>query len=124
VDELLLEILLELVGEPVLTVLARALAATLPSRWRNSPRLAATGYWFLGIFFGSLSVWLVPHYMINDPVLRIANLIVSPLMCGFTLAGVGMWRRRRDLQPSVLDGFRYGLLFGFTLQVMRLFGLR
>ncbi len=117
--EFLLELLLEIVGEPLLAGIARALAATLPSRWRQSPWLAGLGYVLLGLLLSGFSVWLVPHHLIKSPILRAANFVLSPILCGLTLSLVGLVRRRRGWAPSLMDGFRYGVLFGLTVQLVR-----
>jgi hypothetical protein len=119
VEEFLLELLLELLGEPLLTGVARALAATLPNRWRESPWLAGVGYVLVGLLLSGLSIWLVPHHLLKSPVLRAANFVAAPILCGFTLSLVGVWRQRRHRAPSLMDGFRYGMLFGLTVQLVR-----
>jgi len=123
-EEFLLELLLELIGEPLLAGIARALAATLPGSWRGRPWLAALGYVLLGFLLSGLSIWLLSHHVIKTPALRAANFVLGPILCGITLSLVGLWRRRHEQPPSLIDGFRYGVLFGLTAQLVRAVAIR
>lgn len=121
--EFVLELLLELFAEPLLSAAARALASTLPQHWQERAWLAGLGYFLLGLAFGGMSLWLDPQHILRDPVLRGVTWLLSPLLCALTLALVGWVRRVRGKPASLLDGARFGIVFGVTLQLVRVVAL-
>lgn len=114
--ELLLELVLQVIGE-VLTEfgvrrVSRAFDHT-PSAWA-----AAIGYAILGAFVGFISILVVPA-LLASPVLRVANLIVTPLVAGATASMIGSWRHRRGQELVRLDRFAYGYLFALSMAIVR-----
>ena len=118
-----MELLLELFAEPLLSLIARAVASTLPQRWQERAWLAGLGYVLLGLAFGAISLWIFPHHIVRDPVLRGVTWLLSPLTCALTLALVGRAREARGKPSTLLDGARYGALFGVTVQLVRILTL-
>lgn len=118
----IVELLLEVLGEPVFTLLGRALGATLPSRWQDSPVFAAAGYLLLGLLSGALSLWWWPTHLLRDAVLRGVTFVLSPIVCGLVLFVVGSLRARRGHARQAIDGAGYGMLMGITYQLVRLVG--
>lgn len=118
--EFVFELLAEVLAEPLLSLIARAVASTLPQQWQQRAWLAALGYFLLGLALGGLSVWLFPHHIVRDPVIRGVSWLLSPLACALTLGIVGRARRARGSPITLLDGARYGALFGATVQLVRI----
>lgn len=124
--ESLIEPVLQLVLEIVVQVFGEALAefgvhcVSEVFERRPNPWMAGIGYVVLGSGIGWLSAWIVPA-LITSPLLRAANLIVTPLVAGATTAMIGSWRRRRQQQLVGLDRFAYGYLFALSMALVRLY---
>lgn len=121
--ETLLEVLLEVLGEFLLEFLlqlivefgVRALLAPLRAtvgatlRW---PLLA-----LVGAGCGGLSLLVAPHAFLATPLLRVVNLVVSPVLAGAAVAWLGATRARRgrDLMPLDRFGGGFALALAFAL---------
>lgn len=120
--ELLIELLIEGLAEPLVTLLARALGATLPSRWQERRWLAALGYVLWGLLAGALSLWAWPTHLLRAPALRALSFLLSPLLCALALFVVGNVRSRHGHSRRAIDGAWYGLLLGLSYQLVRALG--
>ena len=84
------------------------------SRW-----VVLVGYFIIGCAVGWLSLHLFPHVWLSHPSLRIANLIVSPMVAG----SVGVFSARQfyrvcpDVEPR--DHFLPGFLFALAVAAIR-----
>lgn len=114
---LVAELLFEIVGQVLVELGLHALLA--PFERSPHPVAAIGGYVLLGGALGGLSLWIRPNPLIHDPVLAIGYLVVSPIVAGLVMVGIGSLRRRRH-QPLIrLDQFGYGALFAFTYGFVR-----
>jgi len=84
-----------------------------------SPALAATGYVILGAIAGGISLWLFPNLFIGPTWARWVNLILTPLVAGSAMAGVGWLRQKKGQTIMRLDTFAYGFLFALPMAVVR-----
>jgi hypothetical protein len=116
--QILLEIVTQVAGEALAEIGVHCVAETFERR--PNPWMAAIGYVILGCGIGWLSVWIVPA-MIASPVLRVANLVITPVVAGASTAMIGSWRRRRDQDLVRLDRFAYGYLFALSMALVRLY---
>ena len=110
--EFLLQLVLEVLLESGLQVLAA------PFQKKSNPWLAAVGYALFGAAIGGLSLLVVGHSLVPAS-LRLANLLLTPLAVGGTMALLGAWRARRGQQVLRIDRFLYGYLFALTLGMVR-----
>lgn len=124
--EFLIELLLELFGEVLLQVLGELLAEwgvylTRPTERRkpSHPLVSLLGYALLGLLIGALSLLLLPHSLLPGKGLRLANLVLSPLLSGAVLAWIGQWRARRGSPVPVRNRFMQGLVFAFAMAAVR-----
>ena len=124
--EFLFELLFELFGEVLLQVLGELLAEwgvhlTRPAERRRPPHplLTLLGYALLGLAIGAMSLLLLPHSLLPSQGLRLANLVLSPLLSGAVLAWIGHWRARRGLRVPVRNRFMQGLVFAFAMAAVR-----
>lgn len=60
--------------------------------------------------------------MVHRPGARVASLAFSPLLAGFAMVALGLWRSRRGHAPATLNRFVYGYVFAFSLGLVRLLG--
>lgn len=119
--EFLFELLFELFGEVLLQVLGELLAEwgvhlTRPAERRRPPHPLLT---LLGVAVGALSLLLLPHPLLSGKGLRLANLVLSPLLSGAVLAWIGHWRARRGSPVPVRNRFMQGLVFAFAMAAVR-----
>lgn len=117
IAELLLEFLLQVVGEALFELGLHSVAE--PFRKAPNPWLAAVGYALIGAAFGGLSVWLLPQRMVGGAVWRWVNLLVTPVAVGLCMAALGAWRAKRGQQVLRIDRFSYGYLFALSLALVR-----
>lgn len=119
--EWLAELVVELVGEfllaLVLEVGGRALLA--PFRAEPSPWISSAGYLLLGALLGGLSLWLVPHHLVQQPALRVLNLLLTPFAVGATMGLMGQWRAKKSLRVLRMDRFAHGYLMALSLGLVR-----
>jgi len=121
----MIEFLLELFGEILIQFVAEALAEAGLHKvkdWRDykpDPWVAGAGYAVLGGFAGAITVWLLPHYVVHNEVVRKVNLLVTPLTAGGMMYLVGMWRARRGDPVLGIDRFAYGYVFALSLALVR-----
>ncbi len=119
--EWLAELVVELVGEFLLALVlefgGRALLA--PFRAEPSPWISCAGYLLLGGLLGGLSLWLMPHHLVQQPALRVFNLLLTPFAVGATMGWMGQWRARKGMRVLRLDRFAYGYLMALSLGLVR-----
>jgi hypothetical protein len=125
-EELLLA-MLEILGEVFFEIAAEAVADFILRSVRNligeskaiSPILAAAGYLILGIGFGILSAFLIPHPLMHRSKFHGASLVVSPVLTGLIMSQVGRMLRRRGKAPLQLESFWYGFSFALGVAIIR-----
>jgi hypothetical protein len=115
--ELLLEFILQIVGEALFELGLHALAE--PFRRPPNPWLAGAGYLLFGAILGAISLWLFPSYMVTNAALRWVNLALTPLSAGACMAAIGQWRANRGQLRLRIDRFSYGYLFALSLALVR-----
>jgi hypothetical protein len=117
--QILWEIVLQLVFEIVGELLIHASKEPFRRPKPLSPLVAAAGYAIYGAAAGGISIWLLPHHLIEQHWLRIANLAIAPIVAGGLMAAIGAWRRRRDLEVVRLESFFYGYFFALFMALVR-----
>lgn len=109
--EILLEIIVQILGElffeAALAALARGFAALWERLFGREPRgQALLGYCLLAGTGGALSAAFLPRFLLRTPSLRIINLIVTPLLFGW-----GVRRRPGRTLSTFARGFLFALCF-------------
>lgn len=125
--EILFELIVEVLAEVVLQIVAEALfefgfyslAEALNRRRRSSPFLASIGYLLWGGIIGALTIIIFPALMIKNPILRVLNLLISPIIAGSAMSAIGSLRKRKGQDLLRIDSFLYGALFAFGLAIVR-----
>jgi hypothetical protein len=119
---LLLQVLLELVGDVILEVLAEfglaAIKAALERPNRSLP-LAAIGLFVLGAGLGGLSLLLWPARLWKPGPVRGLSLIVGPLCAGGAMQAWGNYRRISGHVTTSLATFAGGAAFAFGMTLVR-----
>lgn len=121
--QILLELFLQVTVEILFHLGWSSVAEALDRKPTRNPALAFIGYALLGLGAGGLSLLVFPELFVHHPYLRIANLILTPILAGWLMSAVGEWRERKGLTVIRLDSFAYGFIFAFGIAIIRyLFG--
>ncbi len=119
----LFQILGEFLLQLIVEIFAELIGQSTKRMWqRDVPFpavLAALGYAALGAACGGLSLWLVPTLLLDVPGLRLANLLVTPVLVGALMGAMGAWRRRVGWARIRLDTFAFGFCFAFAMALVR-----
>ena len=116
--ELFLNVLLEFAGEIVLDLLSRSAAEMLKPDEPPHPigsLLACATYGALG---GAISLAVLPQPLFR-PVIHGLSLIVSPVLTGTAMSGIGMLLRKRGKRVVQIESFRYAFAFAFAMALVR-----
>jgi hypothetical protein len=120
----LLAAVFEIFGEFLLEVsfelAAEALSALINRRREHSTTFSAFGLVIIGVAAGLISALLIPHRLIaTRVVLPGASLLLAPIVTGCAMYFLGNWLRRVERLPSNLATFRGGVLFAFSMAIVR-----
>ena len=88
---------------------------------KTGPLLAFLGYMAAGAIAGAVSLGIFPQLFINSPSLRIANLVLTPLLTAAVMALLGGWRLKRGEMLLRLDRFGYAYIFALCMALVRYF---
>jgi hypothetical protein len=115
---LVVELLLEVLGEAVLEVGLAGLKEAL-GRENRSPQFAAVGYFILGASLGGVSLLLCPGRLLWQPPVPGLSLFAAPLAGGGAMLAWGRFRRRRGHDTTNLASFPGGAAFALGYALVR-----
>ena len=119
VFEVVFEFILLTVGEVLVELGLRGVSKPFRHEETRGPLLAFIGYGLGGAALGGLSLLVFPHPLAGVVGFRGVSLIVSPLMAGAAMTGLGWLRRRQGKRLLRLDKFVYGAVFAFGMALIR-----
>jgi hypothetical protein len=90
------------------------------SRARNVT-ITLLGYILLGAAIGGLTVVIIPTHVIANEDLRVANLILTPLLVAGAMASAGAIRRRRGKRVVRMERFFYAYASAVSIALVRFF---
>ena len=122
--ELLFELLIQVVGEFIITLGWESLGHALRSERKANPVLAMLGWAIIGSICGVISALIFPQRILPRSRLSGVSLMVAPLITGALMKAVGDRRREAGKETTVLATFWGGSIFAFTLAVARLLIIR
>jgi hypothetical protein len=123
--ELLLEALIEIAFSESVAVASRTrrrfrirplIRATLS---QTDPPLTILFFTLWGIGLGVLSALIFPHPLFRSSHLHGISLLISPLITGVVMNGIGRLVRRRGRTPVSIESFTYGFTFAFAMALIR-----
>lgn len=117
--DILVEVFLQLVAESVVALIDRWFRNLFTESNVRSPIAAATGYFFLGLVFGVLSIFVVPHPLVRPSKIHGISLLISPLITGLIMSQIGVWIRKREFRAARIESFAYGFIFAFGIAIVR-----
>lgn len=122
VFELLLQLVLEVVGQIVFEIAAGLGWESLKEPFRpereTSPFLRATGSFLLGLVGGVLSVLLFNLRLAPQSPLPGISLVLSPICTGIAMHAIGEWWGDRRRRPALFS-FWAGAAFAFGMALVR-----
>ena len=113
------ELLLQIFGELIVELIGRSVKEPFRRPKPIHPWLAAIGYGIFGAIAGAFSLWMLPSLFISTEWLRIANLVISPLLAGLMMERLGAWRRLKNQETIRLDTFVCGFIFALSMALVR-----
>ncbi len=117
--ELVLEVLLQGGAELIIEVAShKRRKKHLPPKPLH-PFAQACLWLMAGLAVGGVSLWLFPHSFIQSPALRLANLVVTPLVLGALMALIGRKRLADGQELVSLDRFSNAALFALGMGFVR-----
>ncbi len=119
--ELLLEFLLEFAGEIVLDLVSRMALEALQSEEPRYPFGTAFGCFGFGALAGAITLAAFPHPLIHRSRIHGISLILSPLITGAVMSGLGALLRKRGKRVVQIESFPYAFAFAFGMALIRLF---
>ena len=122
--EILIEVFFQVAIEAVVALVSRCLRNIFSESKVISPVLAAVGYLLLGVIFGVVSVFVVPHPIIRPSRIHGISLIVSPMITGLIMSQIGVQLRRTGKKTVRIESFAYGFTFALGVAAVRFAFLR
>ena len=122
--EFLFQIVLELILDVIVQILAEVglnfLEKVIKSR-TVSTILRGITYLVVGILFGILSYFVIPAHVLQNSVLRVAGIILSPIAMGLMLCAVSWFISRKDRNEPFwsTEKFIHGVIFGASYSLTR-----
>ena len=112
---MLLQLVFESLAELGLWAAKKTTRVAEPER----PMPGLVGYILLGGALGGVSLVFFPHKFAVPVWLQIANIVLSPIVAGFAMVGMGRWRARRGQQAILLHTFWFGFAFALIFALVR-----
>ena len=113
------ELLLQIIVEVLIALGFNSVANTILERKERNPYLAFVGYCILGAIAGLISLWVVPHQIIESEAFALVNLFFTPIVAGILMSYMGYVRKRNGKDIIRLDSFLYGFIFAFFMGLIR-----
>ena len=118
---LLFEVLLEFAVTLLVDLGLHSLKQTTAKREDRNPIFAGIGYALLGLIFGGVSLLIFPDAFARSESFHGINLVISPVLAGLGMAGIGWLLERSGKRRLRLDSFLYGFIFAFPMALVRFF---
>ena len=119
VFELVFEGIVYLLGELIVELGFRSLGETVASRHERNPILAGIGYALLGTIAGGVSLLIFPEPFVRSERFHGINLLISPVLAGLGMAGLGWLLDRSGKRRLPLDSVVFGLIFALPMAIVR-----
>lgn len=118
--EFFLEFVIQIVGEVTIESILHGIPrpAWLRKSWNTV--IVVMLYAVLGIFTGFISILIFPNSFVRGETFHGISLLVTPLLAGLTMAGIGWLRQQKGKSVIPLDSFAYGFVFAFAMALIRL----
>jgi hypothetical protein len=113
------EAFLEIAGELLISLLARAMGKLLKAILDLGPVATTIGVLLIGAATGACSVVIFPHPLVHPSKMHGISLIVSPMIAGLAMSQFGRILRNRGTKTIQIESFVYGFAFALAMAVVR-----
>lgn len=121
--------LLEIFGEFVLQfgveilvgIASRRIRRLRVSMRRQGTVFSTVLFVLFGFMAGGLSLLVFPHPLFHPSKLHGVSLLLSPVMTGFVMSGLGRAVQRRGRIPARIESFACGFSFALGMALIRFF---
>ena len=118
------EILFQFFGEWLAELGLRSLREPFRPPAIRNPVLVVFGYGIFGAITGGLSLLVRSTSFLHHPQLRLANLILAPVLLGLLMRQLGLIRQRRGKVNSGLEHFLFAWSFAAAFALVRYLAIR
>jgi len=123
--EFVLEVILQFLGEVLFQLLVeglfrlglRSLGETFGRPRGNA--WSTVGFILWGAMAGGISLLILPSPFLHSPVLRIANLVLTPVAVAAIMTGIGRRRLQKGRDADALDRFGNAYFFALAMTSVR-----
>ncbi len=115
--QFVIEVLLQALAEMLVELGYRSVADTL--RRPRNPVLSTIGFVIVGAVAGGVSLLILPHSPIQEPIFRTINLFATPTLLGLMMMSVGKLRQTKGQELVHIDKFGYAFVFAFIMGLVR-----
>jgi hypothetical protein len=113
------ELLLQVAGELLIEAGFHAAGDAFRRRGRAHPIVAGLGIVIMGTLGGVLTSAIWPARVFEAGPLPGISLLLSPLLSGLVMEGIGRWRERRGHTRSYMSTYWGGALFALAMASVR-----
>ena len=110
---------LEFSADVFFELIARCFGHTVKPAEKRNPILAGVGYALLGLIAGGLSLLIFPHSFARSEKFHGISLLVSPVLAGLGMAGLGWLLKRQGKRVVRLDSFIFGFIMALPIAIVR-----
>ena len=117
----LFEGVLEFAADVIGDLIGRCFKHTVKPPEKRNPILAGIGYVLLGLIAGGLSLLIFPNSFARSEKFHGISLLVSPVLAGLGMAGLGWILKRQGKRVMRLDSFIFGFIMALPIAIVRFF---
>ena len=113
------EFLLQFIFEVLVGIASRGLRRFRVSTRKQGTAFSAVLFALLGVIAGGVSLFVFPHPLFHPSKLHGISLLLSPLLTGFVMSGLGRTVQRRGRIPARIESFACGFTFALGMALIR-----
>ena len=119
ITQVIFEFILQVFGEVLVEIGLRSLVEPFRERADRNSKGVLVGYTLLGFLVGGLSILIFPRSFVRSQTMHGISLLVTPLLAGVAMSGLGWLRERQGKKLLRIDTFSYGFIFAFAMALVR-----
>jgi len=119
ITQIIFELVLQIFGEVLVEIGLRSLVEPFRQREEHNSKGVLVGYTLLGFIVGGLSLLIFPQSFVRSQTMHGISLLITPLLAGAAMSGMGWLRLRQGKKLLLIDTFSYGFIFAFAMALVR-----
>jgi hypothetical protein len=117
--EILGEVLLQVVLEFLASLLVRAVGKVFSTRHYQDRFFTSFLFAVFGASAGLVSARIFPHPIVHPTRFHGISLLISPIITGNVMFGIGRLELRFGRKPTQIETFWIGFIFAFAMALVR-----